>query len=403
MKTYITYWFDMIEHLFKSKGPLYFLWILFLAVVALAGAFFYLGQIINGMSVTNLSDQVSWGAYVANFTFMVGVADAAVLLIFPAYILKIKEMEEVVMVGIMIAIAAMIMALLFIVVDLGRPDRFLHILPFVGRLNFPQSILAWDVIALNGYLLLNLHIPGYLLYKKYCGETPSPKAYLPFIFISIAWAVFAHTITAFLYSGLGGRPFWNTAILTPRFLVSAFAGGPAVLIIVFAILKRFTEMKVSEKIIDLLIKIEMIFLPLNLFLLGSELFTLFYTQSSHMISAEYLFFGVHGHGMLVPYIWTSITLSTWALIVFFTPKLKSNFVVLVATSALLLIAIWIEKGMGLLIPGQVPSPLGDLVEYTPSLSEFMISLGIWAFGALLFTLSMKIVIGIQNGIIKKRT
>ena len=275
MHKYAVFWLRMFRCAVTGNTH-YFLWLGLLGVLSLLGLYSYGAQFTQGFTVTNLSDQVSWGAYIANFTFLVGVAAAAVLLVVPSYLYKNKDIKKVVLLGEILAFVAMIMCLLFIVVDLGRPDRFLHILPYTGKLNFPQSILAWDVIALNGYLFLNNFIPGYLLYMKYLGKEPNAKYYLPFVFISIVWAISIHTVTAFLYSGLGGRPFWNAAILAPRFIVSAFAGGPALLMLVFQTSRRFTEMKIPEAVFDYLKRIMTYTMLINLFLLGCEVFKEFY-------------------------------------------------------------------------------------------------------------------------------
>lgn len=403
MDTYLSFWKDMILSVFKGSKN-YFMWLGFLALLSLIGLVAYYQQIEHGLTVTNLTDQVSWGAYIANFTFLVGVAAAAVLLVIPAYVYKNKAVKEVVLIGEILAFCAIIMCLLFIVVDMGRPDRFWHIIPFIGRLNFPQSILAWDVIVLNGYLILNMHIPGYLLYKYYQGEKPTTKYYLPFVFISIFWAVSIHTVTAFLYSGLGGRGFWNSAILAPRFLVSAFAGGPLLLILVFHFInKYYPDFNVKKEVFDLMKKIASFAFPLNLFLLFCEVFKEFYTDNAHTASAEYLFFGLHGNNMLVPFMWTAVLFGVWTMIVFLYPKFRDNPKIMLPTCVIGFVGIWIEKGMGLIIPGFIPSPLGSIVEYTPSAHEIFICLGIWAFGALLFTMMVKAVIGILTGKTKNKT
>ncbi|MBT4790776.1 MAG: polysulfide reductase NrfD [Halobacteriovoraceae bacterium] len=380
---------------------MYFKWIGILLFITFAGLVSYIQQLDQGLVVTNLTDEVSWGAYIANFTFLVGVAAAAVLLVIPAYVYKNKAVKEVVLIGEILAFCAIVMCLLFIMVDMGRPDRFWHVIPFLGRLNFPQSILAWDVIVLNGYLVLNMHIPGYLLYKYYMGQKPTTKYYLPFVFISIFWAVSIHTVTAFLYSGLGGRGFWNSAILAPRFLVSAFAAGPLLLMVVFfAINKWYPNFRVKEEVFTLLKKIATFAFPLNLFLLFCEVFKEFYTDSVHVASAEYLFFGLHGNHMLVPYMWMAVFCSVGTAVVFLVPKFRDNKKILIPTCFVGFIGIWIEKGMGLIIPGFIPSPLGSIVEYTPSVNEIFVCLGIWSFGALLFTVMAKTALGILSGKIR---
>ena len=402
MHKYAVFWLRMFQCAVTGNTH-YFLWLGLLGVLSLIGLYSYGAQFTQGFTVTNLSDQVSWGAYIANFTFLVGVAAAAVLLVVPSYLYKNKDIKKVVLLGEILAFVAIIMCLLFIVVDLGRPDRFSHILPFTGKLNFPQSILAWDVIVLNGYLFLNVFIPGYLLYMKYLGKEPNAKYYLPFVFISMVWAVSIHTVTAFLYSGLGGRPFWNAAILAPRFIVSAFAGGPALLMLIFQASRRFTEMKIPEAVFDYLKRIMTYTMLINLFLLGCEVFKEFYTDATHVLSARYLFFGILGHQMLVPYIWSAILMELFAIFVLLTPNLRNNWKFMRVACVMAFVGIWVEKGMGLIVPGFIPTPLGDLVEYTPSKIEILVSLGIWSFGALLFTMMGKVVLAIETGELRFQT
>lgn len=400
MNEYQNFWKAMLRYIFDGNKKYYQLLVL-LTILCLVGVAAYMFQVKEGLSVTNLTDEVSWGAYIANFTFLVGVAAAAVLLVIPAYIYKNEAVKEIVLIGEILAFCAIIMCLLFIMVDMGRPDRFWHIIPFIGRLNFPQSILAWDVIVLNGYLLLNMHIPGYLLFKYYLGEKPTKKYYQPFVFISIFWAVSIHTVTAFLYSGLGGRGFWNSAILAPRFLVSAFAGGPLLLILVFyGINKYYPYLKVKEEVFILLKKIAAFAFPVNIFLLFCEVFKEFYTDNAHVASARYLFLGLHGHHMLVPFMWTAVLCGIWTTYVFITPKYRDDAKYLIPTCVIGFVGIWIEKGMGLIIPGFIPSPLGSIVEYTPSIYEILICLGIWSFGALLFVMMAKAALGILSGRIR---
>jgi len=215
MITYLRFWFDMITYSLKGSA-VYLLWIGGLALFVASSGFVYYEQLVEGLQVTHMTNEVCWGLGIANFVYFVGVAAAAVILVFPAYVYHNKELKEVVLVGELLAFVAIAMCLLFIYTDIGRPDRFLHLLPIPGAggiLNLPSSLLAWDVIVFNVYLILNLHIPGYLLYKIYKGETPKKIFYLPFVLLSIVWVVSIHTVTAFLLSGLGVRGFWNTAVM----------------------------------------------------------------------------------------------------------------------------------------------------------------------------------------------
>ena len=211
-----------------------------LTVFCLLGLNAYARQFVHGLVTTGMSDEVSWGVYIANFTFLVGVAAAAVMMVIPVYIYNNEELHDLVIFGELLAVAAILMCLAFVTVDLGRPDRFWHLIPGLGQLNFPASMLSWDVLVLNGYLLLNVHICGYLLYCRYQKKMPAKWFYVPFVFVAIVWAISIHTVTAFLYVGLGGRPYWNSAIVGPRFLASAFTAGPALIILAIQVVRRVT-------------------------------------------------------------------------------------------------------------------------------------------------------------------
>ena len=375
---------------------LFYLWMFVLTAVALVGANAWAVQVADGMIVTNMTDHVSWGLYIANFTFMVGVAAGGVMMVIPAYLYHDKKMHEIVIVGEILAIAAIIMCLLFVVVDLGRPERFWHLIPGLGRFNWPMSMLTWDVIVLNGYLLLNLHVCGYLMYMRFLGREPNKNWYVPFVMVSIFWAISIHTVTAFLYCGLGGRPFWNTALLAPRFLASAFVAGPALILIILVVLRKLVGVQIDEGPSRVLINIVRVTIVINLIMVVSEVFTEFYTGGAHTASARYLFLGLHGHNALVPWIWTAIVFNLVAIGLFMTPSIFRNNLVLVLACSLAFIGAWIEKGMGLIVPGFIPSTLHEIVEYSPSLTEWKVTVGIWAFGLMILTVLIKAAIAVLS-------
>ena len=224
----------------------YYAWIGSLAILCVVGLNAYAKQFVAGLEITGMSDQVSWGVYIANFTFLVGMAAAAVMLVIPVYIYKNEDLHDLVIFGELLAVAAILMCLAFVAVDLGRPDRFWHLIPGIGIFHFPGSMLSWDVLVLNGYLLLNIYICGYLLYCRYVNRKPAKWFYIPFVFVAIFWAISIHTVTAFLYVGLGGRPFWDSSIVGPRFLASAFTAGPAFIILALQVVRRSTASSAHE-------------------------------------------------------------------------------------------------------------------------------------------------------------
>jgi Ni/Fe-hydrogenase subunit HybB-like protein len=378
----------------------YYLWCIFLICVILVGFRFYLKQHDLGLIETNLTDQVSWGLYIANFTYLVGMAAAAVLLVVPAYIYQFKPIKEIVVLGELFAASSIIMAILFVMVDLGRLDRFWHMIPLIGSMNFPESLLAWDVLVLNGYLFLNLLIPFYLLVTFYYRKDPNWKFILPFILLSIPWAVGIHTVTAFLYNGLAARPFWNASILAPRFLASALCSGPAIMIIIFQIIRKTSTIRIEieDRALFKIAELIAYALFLNLFLLAAEFFKEYYSNTVHIAPFKYLFEGLHGHTNLVPWIWAAMAMNVTGFILFLIPKTRKRLSTLNLGCLLVIVGVWIEKGPGFVIPGFVPDPLGEIYVYMPNFLELMVSFGIWATGLLIFTLLMKVAIPIETGV-----
>jgi Ni/Fe-hydrogenase subunit HybB-like protein len=372
-----------------SGGVGYQIFLCVLAAFMVLGVYAYFVQANLGLAATNMSDIVSWGFYIANFTFLVGVAAAAVMLILPAYIFKDKDLHKVVIIGELVAVGALVMCLMFVTVDLGGPLKVWHMMPVIGLFNWPSSLLTWDVLVLNGYLALNLSVPAYILYSHYNNQKPNERIYRPFVFLAIFWAFAIHLVTAFLYEGLPARPFWNNPLMGPRFLASAFAAGPALITMVLVIIDNVSTFKIEKQTFNKLRLIIVVSAIINLIMLFSEVFKEFYIPTHHSLHAVYLYFGLEGHNALVPWIWTAIGMNLLGtLTLAFNPG-RNNPKVLFPASVILFIGIWIEKGIGLIVPGLVPSPLGEVVDYAPSWVEISVALGILALGIFVVTMLLR--------------
>jgi molybdopterin-containing oxidoreductase family membrane subunit len=370
----------------------YWAWVLFLGALAMSGVYYYLQQFNYGLGITGLSRDVSWGLYIGQFTFLVGVAASAVMLVIPHYLHDYKKFSKIVILGEFLAIAAVIMCILFIFVDMGQPMRITNVILHPT----PNSVLFWDSMVLTGYLVLNLMI-GWVTLSADRKGVPPPKWIKPFIYISVPWAVSIHTVTAFLYAGLPGRHFWLSAVMAARFLASAFAGGPALLILLALIVRKLTKFDPGKEQIQTLGVIVTYAMFANIFLLGLEFFTAFYSNiPGHMESFKYLYAGLDGHRELVPLMWVSSVFAAVSLIMLLIPKIRRNEVTLSLACIMLFISLWIDKGFGLVIGGFVPNMLNQVRTYWPTRQESIIALGVWAIGFLVLTFLYKIAITVRE-------
>ena len=372
----------------------YWAWIFCLFAVIGLGVIAYLRQFDQGLGITGLSRDVTWGLYIAQFTFLVGVAASAVMVVLPYYLHDWKVFSKITILGEFLAIAAVTMCMLYIFVDMGQPTRVLNVMLHPT----PGSMMFWDFVSLTGYLLLNAVIALVTLSAERKGVAP-PGWIKPIIIISIPWAISIHTVTAFLYNGLHGRSFWLTAILAPRFLASAFSAGPALLILLCMIIRRLTRFDPGSEPIRKLSLIVTYAMIVNVFFILMEVFTVFYSRiPEHMEHFRYLFVGLDGRASLVPWMWASVLLALLSLAILLVPRLRRRDAFLAAACVTVFLSLWIDKGLGLIVGGFVPSPLGAVTEYAPTLPEIAISLAIWAVGFLMITIFYKITLSVRESL-----
>ena len=384
---------DYIRYIIKGSTKFY-VWMAFLAFLSSIALYGFYLQNTEGLIVTGLTSQIHEGLYFANLVFLVGVAAGAVTIVFPAYVYHHKAMHEVTVLGEMLAITAVIMVMLFVFAHMGRPDRLWHMLPFIGIYNMPGSMLAWDVLVLNGYLLLNLICGFYYLYTKYTGGEVNRKFFMPLVYTSIVWALSIHTVTAFLISTLPARPMWFHSMMPIRFITTAFAAGPCLIILAFMIIRKNTKFWIQNDAIDVLSTIVTWCLGLALFLTMSEIVVELYARTEHANGLYYLMFGLHGLTGLVPWFWSSLAFMIIAFVMFLIPSVRTNYRLLPIACVLAFVGIWIEKGMGLIVPGFIPTPIGEVLEYYPTLIEIVMTVGIWAMGFFIWSILLKGAIGI---------
>lgn len=375
-----------------TGNKVYWSWVAILLALILLGINSYSQQLTYGLTVTGMGRDVSWGVYIAQFTFLVGVAASAVMVVLPYYLHDYKEFGKIVIIGEFLAVSAATICLLFIIADMGHPDRVFYVLLYPH----PNSMVFWDVQVLNGYLLINIVSGWTVLEAERKGISP-PNWVKPIIYLSIVWAVSIHTVTAFLYAGTPGRHLWLTAVLAPRFLASAFAVGPSLLILISFILRKFADFDVGDKAIRKLATIATYAAIANFFFVGAELFTAFYSNiPGHKHSFQYLFFGLDGKYQLVPWMWFSMIVGIVSVLVMLYQQRRPSQKLLIASCSGIVVSLWIDKGIGLIIGGFVPSPMEEVVEYFPTFIEITVTLGIWAIGLLILTALLKVAVAVKK-------
>jgi molybdopterin-containing oxidoreductase family membrane subunit len=370
----------------------YWGWLIFLLVLMGIGFGVYLYQYFVGLKITGMSRDVSWGFYIAQLTYLVGIAAGGVMVVLPYYLHDYKAFGRVTILGEFLAIAAVIMCMLFVFVDVGQPTRIMNVITHPT----PNSILFWDMTVLSIYLLLNIVVGWNVLSAERKG-VPYQKWVKVLAYVSIPWAFSIHTVTAFLYAGLPGRHYWLTAIMAARFLSSAFAAGPALLLLLCLIVRKVSRFDPGKEAIRTLGGIVAYAFIINVFFFLLEVFTAFYSQiPGHMHAIEFLFHGLDGYTYLVPWMWTATAVAVVALILLIVPATRRNEDTLAVGCVAVIISTWIDKGLGLIIAGFTPTPTEHVTPYWPTLPEMLISIGVFATGFFILTVLYKMAIGVKE-------
>ena len=370
----------------------YWSWLVFLLVLIGIGAGCYIYQYHEGLRITGLSRDVSWGLYIGQLTYFVGIAAGGVMVVLPYYLHDYKAFGRITILGEFLAIAAIIMCLLFVFVDLGNPVRIMNVILYPT----PNSILFWDMIVLNVYLLLNIVVGWNVLAAERKG-VKYQKWIKVLAYISIPWAFTIHTVTAFLYAGIPGRHFWLTAIMAARFLSSAFCAGPALLVLLCLIVKKVSKFDPGKEQLRTLGGIIAYAMIINVFFFLLEVFTAFYSQiPGHMHAFEFLFHGLDGYGKLAPWMWTATGFAVVALVLLIIPATRRKEDTLAIACISVIIATWIDKGLGLIVAGFTPTMFDTVTPYWPTTPEILITIGVLAVGFFVLTILYKIAVSIKE-------
>ena len=387
-------------------GSTYKAWLLFLISIILVGSYTAYRQLTEGLILVGATDQIPMELFFANFIFTAHVAAAAILVVAPGYFYHRKDMKELAVIGEIIAMCFVATGITFILFHMGRPDRLWHMMPGIGYINFPNSMLVYDTIVLNVYLYLNLAGISYILYKKYVDEFDSEalaRWFTPVIYLAIVWGPLIHICTAFVLSSNARMSEWATAVLPFGFLAMAGASGPSLVVVLFLLIRKHTKVQINDSVIDLMTTIIGWSLGIILLVFSSEYFTALYSNTEHASSLNFTMFGHNGLNQYVPWFWGVVGSIFVCFVAILIPNIRRSYDRwLPVLCFVIFMSILLEKPMMLVFPAFSPSPLGEYTEYHPTLIEYFNVLFTWALGFISLTLLTKGAVGILTGDVRYR-
>jgi len=350
---------------------------LLLAVVAVAFCA-WLYQLRLGLGVTGMNKPVYWGLYIVSFVFFVGISAGGIAVASLSHLAGIEKFKPISRIAEVVAIISLILAMLAILFDLGRPDRLLHL--FI----YPQfnSPLIWDVFVINIYLVLCVAM-------LYFGITQKAKLLRICAIISIPAFVLVHSITAWIFGLMKSQAGWHTAILAPLFIVSALVSGLALVILATVFSKRLLGINFDYDIVISLGKYFKVLLPILFYFLFCEFLTAGFAKiPKHAVVLNELFTGRFagifwfdmGVGIILPFL---IIIS----------KLGKTVAGVVIVSLSSFLGVFAER-TDIILPSFFHPALMNLripVRYAPTAVEYLLAIGLFALGTAIFIVAAKII------------
>jgi molybdopterin-containing oxidoreductase family membrane subunit len=388
-------------------------WIAALVVLIVLGFGVWVYQLIQGLQITNMRDNVIWGLYIISFMFFVGLSAGGLIIASAGRLFHVERFAPIVRLAIVEATVTIATAALLIIPDLGHVQHFYNLFIHAHWL----SPMIWDLTVILIYLVLSLlYMWLYMrrdlaargswlaLGAKDTGQAGRDRDHhLTYIlaWIALPAAVLVHSITAWIFGLQISRGFWYSAIMPPLFITSALVSGLSLVIIIAFIVRRIGRVSFGDDLASFLGGVLCVFLAVEAFLVLSEVLAGYYpgipTDAVHqLLSGRYApGFAVEVLvGLVIPFVLLAV--AAW--------RRRPQIVVLASVLALIgifmhranLIVIGLGKDPIPLPPG---TPLGTpqangssfaaTSVYFPSWSEFLIVIGILALSALLFTLAVR--------------
>ncbi|MEG0322697.1 MAG: NrfD/PsrC family molybdoenzyme membrane anchor subunit [Raoultibacter sp.] len=367
------------------------------AIVTVAGLVLWAIQLSGGLVQTGMRNFDSWGLYITCFMFLVGLSAGGLIISSVPRALGLKGFGGISKVAVWTSICCTILAIGFVVIDLGQPLRLWELFAY-SNLGSP---LMWDIAVISIYLILSI-VYLWATLRAEAGKV-SEVALRIISVIALVTAILVHSVTAWIFGLQQAHEFWHTALLAPWFVSSALVCGTALVLIVVIALRRAGYMELAQENVVKMTKMLGAFIVVDLYFFGCDLLTSAFPGSS---GAEVV--AMLTSGPLAPFFWVEIIGCALAAIVCFVPKLRTNPLVVVA-SLLAIVGIFCKR-VQLLVGGfQIPNLdyAGPITPYSvtdwtagmsgayqnmvywPTPIEFGIVIGVFALGVLIMLLGLK--------------
>jgi molybdopterin-containing oxidoreductase family membrane subunit len=366
-------------------------------------------QIVNGLTVTGLSQPVPWGIYILNFIFFISISIAGTLISGILRLLKQDWANPITRIAEMVTIISVIIAFLNIMFDIGRPQRLFNMF-FYGNSTSP---FVWDTIVIVIYLLASaayLYFPMVpdlarlapkvprmkffyrLLSNGYKGTEEQKKELhrmiLTLAIMVTATVVMVHTVLSWVFGLMKAQPSWNDAIMGPYFISGALITGLPILIIIAAIfrkaygLEKYFKLEMFDKLGKLLLVLALIYM----YLFVAETLTKDYAaKATTHATSEALWLGEFAW-----ITWTMVIVGFLVPMLILTFKRTRTYKGILLASGIMFVAMWVKRFI-IVVPGltRYLLPYQDGI-YIPSGIEWALTFGSMALFGLMFAIFSKL-------------
>ena len=367
------------------------------AVLTVAGIALWVVQLSGGMVQTGMRNMDSWGLYITMFMFFVGLSAGGLIISSIPRAFGMQGFGGISKVAVWTSICCTVLAIGFVVVDLGQPLRVWELFVY-SNLGSP---LMWDIVVLFVYLVLSA-IYLWATLRAEAGKV-SQVALRVISVVALVCAILVHSVTAWIFGLQQAHEFWHTALLAPWFVSSALVCGTALVLVVCIALRAAGYLSLDQSHVVKLVKMLGAFVCVDLYFFGCDLLTSGFPEAG---GAEIVAMLVSGP--LAPFFWVEVIGCALAAVIAFVPKLRTNPLVVVA-SLLAIVGIFCKR-VQLLVGGfQIPNlDLSTVMTsstvthweagmqgayqgmvYAPTLLELGVTLGVLGLGVLLLCAGLK--------------